>query len=273
MYNRSLIASVRYYIDGKQREWDENLPLLSMAIRSTINRSTGFTPNFFMLGRDISILDKLFGVTTANKLSQDVSPYIRELIKNLKVAHQAARDCLKQSQERQQSYYDRSKRQRTFDIGDLVHKLDTTTKVGLTTKLKPVYTGPFLVTEILSPILYRIEDLKRPSVIHHDRLRICKDRAIPLWMQRKRHHFLRNLEDENLAIFNYLDATVAYEDLLPSPPSQPSTSGTNQSTEDPAVEISSEQEDIGLDLLFDSKTFTRGGRKIVKPTKLKDYVN
>ena len=156
-------------------------------------------------------------VTTANKLSQDASPYIRELIKNLKVAHQAARDCLKQSQERQQSYYDRSRRQRTFDIGDLVHKLDTTTKVGLTTKLKPVYTGPFLVTEILSPILYRIED--RPSVIHHNRLRICKDRAIPLWMRRKRHHFLRNLEDENLA-FNNLDATVPtrtrYRLLLPN---------------------------------------------------------
>ena len=55
----------------------------------------------------------------------------------MKVAHQAARDCLKQSQERQQSYYDRTKRQRTFDIGDLVYKLDTTTKVGLTTKSIP----------------------------------------------------------------------------------------------------------------------------------------
>ena len=250
-YNIILLPAARCYIDGKQREWDENLTLLS--IRSTINRSTGFTPNFLMLGREISIPDELFGVTTANNLSQDVSPYIRELIKNLKVAHQAVRDCLKQSQERQQSYYDRSKRQRTFDIGDLVYKLDTTTKVGLTTKLKPIYTGPFLVTEIMSPILYRIEDRKRPSVIHHDRLRICKDRAIPLWMQRKRHHFLRNLEDENLAIFNDLDAT----------------SGMTQSIEDPAVEISSEEEDIKLDLIFDSETFTRRGRKIVKPTKLK----
>ena len=92
-------------------------------------------------------------------------------------------------------------------------------------------------------------------------------------MQRKRHHFLRNLEDENLALFNDLDATVTYEDPLPSPPSQPSTPGTTQPIEDPAVEISSEEEDIGLDLLFDSETFTRGGRKIVKPTKLKDYVN
>ena len=82
------------------------------------------------------------------------------------------------------------------------------------------------MTEILSPILYRIEDRKRPSVTHHDRLRIYKDRAIPLWMRRKRHHFLLNLEDENLAIFNDLDATVAYDDPLPPPPSQPSTPET-----------------------------------------------
>ena len=73
-YNRILLAAVRCYIDGKQRGWDENLPLLSMAIRSTINWSTaGFTPNFLMLGREISIPDELFGVTTPNKLSQDAS--------------------------------------------------------------------------------------------------------------------------------------------------------------------------------------------------------
>ena len=86
-------------------------------------------------------------------------------------------------------------------------------------------------------------------MIHHDRLRICKDRAIPLWMRRKRHHFLHNLEDDNLALFNDLDATVAYEDPLPSPPSQPSTPGTTQSIADPAVKISSE-EDIGYEIKY-----------------------
>ena len=40
-----------------------------------------FYTQLLMLGREISIPDELFGVTTVIKLSHDVSPHIRELIK------------------------------------------------------------------------------------------------------------------------------------------------------------------------------------------------
>jgi len=42
----------------------------------------------------------------------------------------------------------------------------------------------------LSPVLYRIEGRKDPHVVHHDRLKICKDRFVPMWLRRKRHDVL-----------------------------------------------------------------------------------
>ena len=49
--NRTLLQMIRCYIEGKTEQWDRDLPLLAMAIRATVNSSTGFTPNMLMLGR------------------------------------------------------------------------------------------------------------------------------------------------------------------------------------------------------------------------------
>jgi hypothetical protein len=60
-YNRTVLQMVRSYLEGRDLEWDRFLPLIGMAIRGTINRNTGFTPNFLMLGRELSIPDEMFG--------------------------------------------------------------------------------------------------------------------------------------------------------------------------------------------------------------------
>ena len=37
------------------REWDRNLPLLSLAYRSTVHEVRGFTPNFILTGREVAL--------------------------------------------------------------------------------------------------------------------------------------------------------------------------------------------------------------------------
>ena len=71
-----------------------------------------------------------------------------------------------------------------------MYKIDSSTKVGQSKKLRPVWQGPYLVTKVVSPVLYQIRDRKKLSVIHHDRLKLCKDRDIPMWMRRLRHRLL-----------------------------------------------------------------------------------
>ena len=49
--NRTIFQILRCFIRGQQEDWDLHLATVGMAIRSTVNRQTGFTPNFLLLGR------------------------------------------------------------------------------------------------------------------------------------------------------------------------------------------------------------------------------
>ena len=66
--------------------------------------------------------------------------------------------------------------------------------------------------------LYRVEGQRKEEVMHHDRLQQCEDRAIPFWVQRKRHG--TGLEASQEAAVegppsSDLDETVAYGQNLP----------------------------------------------------------
>ncbi|GFN91567.1 Pol polyprotein [Plakobranchus ocellatus] len=51
-YNRTLLNAVRCYLQGRQDRWDECVPFIAAALR--VNRNTGFTPNRFVLGREVT---------------------------------------------------------------------------------------------------------------------------------------------------------------------------------------------------------------------------
>ena len=51
-FNRTLMDAVLCFVKD-QSEWDLYLPQISAAMRSSINRSTGFTPNRLMLDREV----------------------------------------------------------------------------------------------------------------------------------------------------------------------------------------------------------------------------
>ena len=44
--NRTILQILRCFIQGQQEDWDLHLATVGMAIRSTVNRQTGFTPKF-----------------------------------------------------------------------------------------------------------------------------------------------------------------------------------------------------------------------------------
>ena len=55
------------------------------------------------------------------------------------------------------SYYDKTRQQITFNIGDKCLLRDESRKVGRSPKLSPKYRGPFTVTHIYSPVVYRLQ--------------------------------------------------------------------------------------------------------------------
>ena len=53
--NRSIQNMIASYISEKQDDWDEHLPLLMMAYRSSIHESTEVSPGMMMFGRVLTL--------------------------------------------------------------------------------------------------------------------------------------------------------------------------------------------------------------------------
>ena len=128
-----------------QKTWDENLPLLTMAYRSTIHEVTGYSPNYVMLGREISLpLDIMLGIAAPEERAP-VHDYVQTLKERLKTCFEQVREQLKAYGERQKKYYNLSTRGELFKVGSVVYMLEKTRKIGVSPKLSPKWKGPYLV--------------------------------------------------------------------------------------------------------------------------------
>ena len=150
--------------------------------------------------------DIMLGVPVSKEAPKGHAEYAKQLIERLGVAYAEVRKNLREGQVRQKSYYDAKSRIREFEVGDLVYCRKESVKPGLSRKLCPMYIGPFVVTKVMSPCLYRVEDCSRSWVLHHDKLKVCEDRVVPYGIQRKRHEVLRSVSG---AQSSDLDATIA----------------------------------------------------------------
>ena len=197
--NREILFKIRAYLDKKQKDWDLHLPFIGMSLRASINESTGYSPNMMMLGREVTVpLDFVAGRPPAADAPQSTSEYVQKLQETLHDTHALARDQLGLTLVRRKKYYDRKKHSVSFEVGDLVYALNSASPKGHSRKLQPIFTGPFLVTHKISDILYQIQGRrgKGKQVLHHDRLKMCQDRVIPLWLRRERTEFLNNTMPE-----------------------------------------------------------------------------
>ena len=198
-YNRTLIEMVRCLQKRDIREWDKYVPHVASAIRSIRNRTTGFSANRMMLGRELSRpVDILYGLP-ATTAATDRSDFINNLERVLRESHLQARKNIGVGMGRQKRDYDLTAYTESYEVGDLVYKLRSGVTKGISRKLLSIYEGPFLVTEVLPPVLFRIEGRKRSVIVHHDKLKPCNDRFIPFWLRRRRHEFLS------------LDETIPYD--------------------------------------------------------------
>ena len=115
---------------------------------------------------------------------------MKKLQEVLQEVHAEVRKNLGVAQATTKRDYDVKARVTSFEVGDLVYRQNTAHRAGLSRKLCPTYRGPYLVVEVHSPYLYCVEDRKWVMVLHHDKLKLCHEREIPMWIRRRRHVLL-----------------------------------------------------------------------------------
>ena len=87
--------------------------------------------------------------------------YVKKLEEQIKRVHKQARDTLLSAQRRQKKDYYLKVLERKYNVGDLVYLINSSSKVGQSNKLKPIWKGTYLVIKVISPVLFKIKGHKR----------------------------------------------------------------------------------------------------------------
>lgn len=193
-FNRTLMDAVRCFVSEQQDDWDLYIAQLAGAIRSSVNRSTGFTPNMLMLGREVNTpVDLLYKTPNSQEnLSQD--EYVTKLQKAIWRAHELAREMLNTTHKNMKRDYDVRVLEKQYNVGDYVYVLDTAKIKGRAKKLDPPWKGPGIICKQLSPYVYKVRFYRGVVNMNHDRIKLCTSRTIPEWLQGLRTRVL-NGED------------------------------------------------------------------------------
>ena len=275
-YNRTLLQLIRCFLRSNQKSWDEHLQQLAGAIRSTINRTTGFTPNLMMLGREILVPVNLMIGESETQDRMFPAEYVNKLQHIMKQVHTLARENLLSSQMRQKRDYDVKLKVVSYEVGDLVYVIDSAKTVGVSPKLQPVWKGPYVISRVISPILFVVAGRNKTFVLHHDRLKPCGDRDVPFWLRRKRNNILNGAEIEgvdHLFPGEDLELDRLFEEHVESPTMQPDNLEQYITEENLDFEFTIAPGDEESSIQPDSQHLlpTRYGRERRRPNYLQDY--
>jgi hypothetical protein len=177
-FNSTLINMIAKCCEVAQHDWDEQLPFLLFAYRSSMQESTKESPFFLLYGRDPRI-------PTETVLSKPVSPYLvdledyrTELMTKLSCAWSAAEQKIGKAQQKQKIQYDKKAKEPKLSIGTRVMVHMPSEVQGKAWKLARPFHGPYRVvaTTPNNAEVVLIDKPKEQSIfVSLDRIRLCHE--------------------------------------------------------------------------------------------------
>ena len=151
------------YVNEQQNDWDEWLPYVLFAYRSSTHKSTKQTPFFLTYGRDTP-QPTMMGVDQPWIDSLSVDSFAARLVRvTTRARAQAARE-IERAQEEMKKYYDRRHADKSYAVGDPVWLYTPGREAdGGTAFVKP-WRGPFRITKKYSEQVVELTCLRGERV-------------------------------------------------------------------------------------------------------------
>ena len=170
-FNRTIETMLSMFVAQNQRDWDEKLPLLTMAYRSTPQASTGFTPNLLMYLRELRLPIDLMFQGPPGEAFHCHTEFVDNLRNVMTSAYRLVRRNLKKSAVRQKFHYDVGVKKRNLAVGSFVWLFNPAKTKGRSPKLSIKWMGPYLVREKIGVLCkIQLSPKSRTRVVHQDRL-------------------------------------------------------------------------------------------------------
>ena len=176
-FNGTLEKMIRSFVNKNANNWDLYIGILMAAYRSTPHPATGYSPNMLMLGREVILPNQLiFPIPRDGLPQQTADTYFSELREKIEDVYHIARQNLGNAAIHQKRDYDTRLSQCQFSVGSLVYRYNNFFK-----KFEERWSGPFVVTKVLSPVVYKIQGRRKSENVHHDRLKLYQSDDVPAW--------------------------------------------------------------------------------------------
>ena len=167
-FNRTLLMMLAMFAGKNRDDWDDLLPAVMMAYRSSVHESTGYSPYRLMFGEECTLPMDIGLPREQSQVQEELtSPYAIWVRDALEEAYEQVRLHSGQAVQRQKRLYDRRAVKRIFSLGDWVMRYYAPAKKC---KLDSPWTGPYLVVSFLGWTLGIQKDPNSPIVMIH-----CQD--------------------------------------------------------------------------------------------------
>ena len=194
--HKVLIEYLRCFCTTKQTEWEKWIPFATFVYNTTPHTSTKFTPFELMYGRLANLPGTLQKPPTSPLYNYD--DFLLNTKHKLKVTHEMAKENLIKVKEEQKDRFDRTKANAIkFKQGMKVLLSNEATKLGVSKKLSPPWTGPYEIMKVndngtlaLKSIIVK-EHGKIKSKIKH------KNKMQTVHANRVKPYFCNSLQDED----------------------------------------------------------------------------
>ena len=181
-FNRTLLNMLSAFVSDAGTDWDAHLSFVMMAYRTSVNASTGCTPQAMVYGEECNLPVDLIYDTIRREVPACPPDYVEYIRQSLQSAHAFAREHLKAAALRRKRHYDRSTRKADpYVIGDLVRYYYQ--PVRQQSKFGRPWTGPWRIVDRKYESDYLIELVSNPKkrrTVHFDMLKLYETQPAPV---------------------------------------------------------------------------------------------
>jgi len=170
--NRTILGMLRATAYDNPGDWPDKLPAIMAAYRIFPHGTTGVTPNYAMLAREVRLPCSLIA-TPPEETPQNMIPYNVHFRDNMRASHERVHSATNRSSKTHKSYFDAPVIAISFTKGKLVWLYWPKPLLRQQKrKLTQLSFGRYRITDFKLEVVVEIQHIKtnKTQVLHFDRL-------------------------------------------------------------------------------------------------------